>query len=139
MKRLGYILGLVLIASTVCISVEAKPKKDKKIAEIYMYALSASFNDSTVYFTDIQQMRGVWMDNKSMFLRGSEEYANQLRNYLDSKGMPKRVCTVFYSKKYKKLKKRYDKIKNKYVKSGKYDIRNIDMIDFQFQPVLIEN
>lgn len=45
------------------------------------------------------------------------------------------MCTVFYDRKLKKAQKRYNKLKSKYAKTGKYDIRNVDMSDFQFQAV----
>lgn len=138
MRRIVYILTLAVVLTAISVGASAKPKKEKKVDELYIYGIAASFNDSTIYFTDIQQMRGVWMDSKKMFVSYSQEYSAQLRNYMESKGMPKRVCTFFYDKKYKKLKKRYDKMKNKYVKSGKYDIRYIDMLEFQFQPITNE-
>ena len=75
------------------------------------------------------------MDGKKRFVKHGNEYSTQLRNYLEDRGMPKRVCTVFYDKKLKKVQKRYNKLKSKYAKTGKYDIRNVDMSDFQFQAV----
>jgi len=135
MKRLSIITVIMLMLVTVTTSVSAKPKKDKKVEALYIFGMAASFNDSTVYFTDIQQIRNVWMDGKKRFVKHGNEYSAQLRNYLEDRGMPKRVCTVFYDKKLKKVQKRYNKLKSKYAKTGKYDIRNVDMSDFQFQAV----
>lgn len=89
MKRLSIITVMMLMLVTVTTSVSAKPKKDKKVEALYIFGMAASFNDSTVYFTDIQQIRNVWMDGKKRFVKHGNEYSTQLRNYLEDRGMPK--------------------------------------------------
>ena len=69
MKRLFIITVMMLMLVTVTTSVSAKPKKDKKVEALYIFGMAASFNDSTVYVTDIQQIRNVWMDGKKRLPR----------------------------------------------------------------------
>ena len=34
--------------------------------KVYMFGFAASFNDSTVYFTDVQQLEGAWCMRRSV-------------------------------------------------------------------------
>ena len=112
--------------------------QDVKVPQAYMFGFVASFNDSTVYFTNIQQVDSVWVTKKKQFLAGRNQYSNQLREYFaQQRNMPNRTCVVVANVDRKKLEKKYIKMKNKYlVKSKKpYDVRNISENDFKFEAV----
>ena len=112
--------------------------QDDKVPHAYMFGFVASFNDSTVYFTNIQQVDSVWVTKKKKFLAGRNQYSNQLREYFaQQRNMPNRTCVVVANVDRKKLEKKYIKMKNKYlVKSKKpYDVRNISENDFKFEAV----
>ena len=101
--------------------------QDVKVPQVYMFGFVASFNDSTVYFTNIQQV-----------LAGRNQYSNQLREFFaEKRNMPNRTCVVIANVDRKKVEKKYIKMKNKYlVKSKKpYDVRNIFESDFKFETV----
>ena len=55
----------------IAMSVSASNKK----ATIYAFGFSASFNDSTIYFTDIQQIDNATIESKNNFLQNRTEYA----------------------------------------------------------------
>lgn len=57
-------ITLILICAIVSGNVSAANKK----SDIYAFGFSASFNDSTVYFTDIQLVKDVTIEHKSHFL-----------------------------------------------------------------------
>lgn len=61
---------LILMVS----SVEAKPLKTNKV---YMFGFSASFKDSVVYVTEIQNVQEAWIDTKTKFLLGRDQYSAQ--------------------------------------------------------------
>ena len=112
--------------------------QDVKVPQAYMFGFVASFNDSTVYFTNIQQVDNAWVTKKKQFLAGRSQYSNQLREFFANKrNMPNRTCVVVANVDRKKLEKKYIKMKNKYlVKSKKpYDVRNIAESDFKFETV----
>ena len=112
--------------------------QDIKVPQAYMFGFVASFNDSTVYFTNIQQVDSVWVTKKKKFLAGRNQYSNQLREYFaQQRNIPNRTCVVVANVDRKKLEKKYIKMKNKYlVKSKKpYDVRNISENDFKFEAV----
>ena len=113
-----------------------------KVPQAYMFGFVASFNDSTVYFTNIQKVDSVWVTKKKQMLAGRSQYAYQLREFFTQKrNMPNRTCVVMANVDRKKLEKKYIKMKNKYlVKSKKpYDVRNIADTDFKFEPVEVVN
>ncbi len=113
-----------------------------KVPHAYMFGFVASFNDSTVYFTDIQQVDSVWVTKKKGMLAGRNNYSYQLREYFaQQRNQPNRTCVVVANTNRKKVEKKYIKMKNKYlVKSKKpYDVRNIADSDFKFSAVDMSN
>lgn len=112
---------------------------DKIVPGVYAFGMSASFNDSTVYITDIQWIDSVWIDSKTGFILERGSYSNQLRYYLNSKGEEFPTCIFFYDRKMKKLGKKFRKIKEKYVLSNKFDIKYVDPEEFSFKAAVIYN
>ena len=134
MKVLKYILVALFLAATAT-NVSAKSiKKD----HLYIFGFSASFKDSTVYITNIQDVPGAWVDTKTKFLLGRDNYSYQLREYLsDKQQQPNRVCLVIYALTQKKAEKLYQKMKKKYVERGKgtYSVQYLTTTDFKFEAV----
>ena len=85
--------------------------KNKCVPKIYAFGFAASFNDSTVYFTEIHEVDSVWINEKNKFLLNRNDYSNQLKGYLDAKGLTHRTCIISYEFKRKDLEKRYEKMK----------------------------
>ena len=113
-----------------------------KVPQAYMFGFVASFNDSTVYFTNIQKVDSVWVTKKKGMLAGRNNYSYQLREYFaEQRYLPNRTCLVIANVDRKKVEKKFVKMKNKYlVKSKKpYDVRNIADSDFKFTAVDMNN
>ena len=110
----------------------------EQVPQAYMFGFAASFNDSTVFFTDIQEVKNVWVTKKKGFLASWSNYAYQLRDYCEQKmDLPKRTCVVVGSEKRKTVEKKYKKMMKKYIgkKAKSYDVRYIPSSDFQFKAV----
>ena len=134
MKLMKYIMMAALFAA---ISVEASAKP-VKMAHIYMFGFSASFKDSTIYITDIQDVQGAWMDSKTKFLLERDGYSQQLRTYLtETKQLSNRVCLVIFATSKRAAEKKYAKLKKKYVGKGTlpYDIHYLTIQDFKFDVI----
>ena len=60
--------------------------QNKQVPKAYMFGFVASFNDSTVYFTDIQEMDNVWVTKKKDMIAGKSNYSYQklAKSYLRS-------------------------------------------------------
>lgn len=135
MKILKYILFSLLIAVAIPTEMQAKRMKAPKM---YMFGFSASFQDSIVYMTDVQEVEGAWYDTKTKFLMGRQHYSYQLKDFLaNNKQQPNRVCVVMYALTRKEAEKKFIKLRKEYTikAKGKYDVRYLTTADFQFQPV----
>lgn len=121
-------VSLLLIATTTTASA-----KNKCVPVIYAYGFAASFNDSTVYFTEIQELKNVWLNSKNNFLIQRENYSNQFRDYLAGQGKTNRTCIISYALKRSDIEKRFVKMKRKYVNMANYDIKYVNPSEFRFQ------
>ena len=107
MKILRYLM--LTMAMLAAVSGSAK---QGTVKHVYIFGFSASFQDSLVYLTEIQDIQdSAWVDSKTKFLMGRDNYSYQLRNYFNEKQQPARVCMVFYSLNKKKAEKLYLKVK----------------------------
>ncbi len=119
----------------------AKPIQPK---HVYMFGFSASFNDSTIYVTDIQDVEGAWIDSKTKFLISRDNYSYQLKDYFVNKlQLNNRVCMVFFATSKSNAEKQMKKLMNKYVPNPKkkkdnwktYEIHYLTSADFKFTPI----
>ena len=100
--------------------------KGYKPAKVYMFGFAASFNDSTIYMTNIQKVDAYLVNDRTHFLANREDYSYQLRSYLQNSGLESYpTCATLFAeseraamKKYLKLRNRYEKAKKKYVIKG---------------------
>jgi len=129
MKLMKYIILSALLLVT--LAVDAKPLKTNSL---YMFGFSASFKDSVVYVTDIQQVEGAWIDHKTKFLLGRDQYSIQLKEYLEeSMQQNGRICMVIFSTKKKEAEKKFLKLMKNYKKG--YDVRYLNAPQFKFIPI----
>ncbi|MBP3850333.1 MAG: hypothetical protein J6E43_05910 [Prevotella sp.] len=139
MKIIKYIVLALMVTMTV--ELQAKPVKP---AHVYMFGFSASFQDSIVYVTDIQDVQGAWIESKTKFLLGRDNYSYQLKEHFTNNLQdPDRVCMVFYATSKSKAEKIMKKLMKKYVPNHKkskkkwktYDVRYITTAYFNFSPI----
>lgn len=111
--------------------------KGYRPAKIYMFGFAASFNDSTVYLTDIQTVNAYLVNNRTKFLANREDYSYQLRNYLQSNGLEAfPTCITMFAENEKDATKKYLKLKERYEKSKKrYSIKSLKDSQFKYTPV----
>ena len=122
---------LTALLALLVLPMSAKPLKTN---QVYMFGFSASFKDSVVYVTDIQNLEGAWIESKTKFLLGRDSYSYQLNTYLtDQLSQPGRVCMVFFALDKKKAEKQYLKLMKKYKKG--YDVRYLNAREFKFDVI----
>ena len=119
----------------------------KRVTTLYLFGMAASFNDSTVIITDVQQVDSAWVSNRSKFLLGRDEYSTQLRTWLaDSMAMSHRTTWVFFSPKREKMVKKRAKMLQLYTIGKKkkkrrenpyYKVLQFTADDFCFRPVFM--
>ena len=77
--------------------------KGNKTKAVYIVGVSASFTDSLIYFTDIQLLDSVKLDNNKLLPQRSH-YSYQLKNYLEGQeGLVNRTCFVYFDTNKSKL------------------------------------
>ncbi|MBF1638341.1 MAG: hypothetical protein HXO49_07390 [Prevotella sp.] len=111
--------------------------KGYRPAKIYVFGFAASFNDSTIYLTDIQTVNAYLVNNRTKFLANREDYSYQLRNYLQSNGLEAYpTCITMFAENEKDATKKYLKLKERYEKSKKkYSIKSLKDSQFKYTPV----
>ena len=123
------ILCAVALVFALC---SAFTMKDKEKA-VYAFGVAASFNDSIVYYTDIQVLDSVELD-KNGFLPKRDLYTYQLKNYLEyNLKKPDYTCMIYFSENKKKLEKESAKVKGKYKKNKSIVLMPIDPDAFRFK------
>lgn len=84
---------------------------------VYAFGVAASFNDSIVYYTEIQELDSVSLD-KNGFLPKRDLYSYQLKNYVEyDLKKSDYTCMIYFSESKKKLEKEAIKVKGKYKKT----------------------
>ena len=78
-------IALAILALAGIGSISSHAKNEPRTA--YIFGFASSFNDSTVYFTDVQKVDSAYFTRKSKFLVSRENYSYQLRDYLTSHGV----------------------------------------------------
>ena len=140
MKKILYIL-MTVVALGMPATSEAKKVQ---VPKMDMFGIAASFSDTIVHFTNVQEIDSAWIEKKNKFLQARQLYSYQLRDYLASEQqMPRRTCIVYAGKNKKKVEKKYLKMRKLYMPSKKqhqgYDIRLLNNSDFQFKVIDLRN
>ncbi|MCD8282571.1 MAG: hypothetical protein LUC22_04885 [Prevotella sp.] len=103
---------------------------------LYVYGFSYSFNDSTVYITDIMRLDSAWVDSRTKFLYSRSSYSFQLKNHLLEQGVNTPTCVISYATTRKKAEKKYVKLKSRYTARGQtFIVKYVPETDFVFSPV----
>lgn len=130
----SYKIMFICLAMLLSIS---ESKATEKLTKIYVYGFSSSFNDSTIFLTDLMELDSVWINTKTKFLYGRDIYSQQLKDYIQGKGVSTPTCVVSYADTRNEAEKKYIKLRDKYTnkKEGNYTIKYIGNKEFQFKAV----
>lgn len=134
MKRFKIYFLLFFATLAIGINSYAKDKNTTGPTKVYMFGFSASFNDSLVYITDIQEVDSVLIEPKTNFLVNRTAYGNQLQFFLnDHKERPNTTCVVFFNRKAEDLRKKYNKIVKRYRNNNATILKTLSQDEFRFQ------
>ncbi|WP_353333337.1 hypothetical protein [Bacteroides sedimenti] len=106
--------------------------KGNKQKPVYAFGVSASFTDSIVYYTEIQQLDSVHL-TKDGFLPKRDAYSAQLKLFLENRGEAGRTCMIYFSNSKKTINKEFDKITKRYKNKKSVSFQKITANDFQFK------
>ena len=126
-----YIRLIMAVALTFLVCSAFTMKKDKE-KPVYVFGVAASFTETLVYYTDIQLLDSVYL-NEHGFLPQRDLYSYQLKNHLEyNMNKLNYTCVIYFSDNKKKLEKEASKVKSGYLKS-KQTLRPIEASEFQFK------
>lgn len=108
----------------------------QKNVPLYVCGLATSFNDSTVYFTEIQKIDSAYVDSKTGFLYGRDSYSYQLREQMQKHGLSHATCITFFAKDKKDIDKKYAAFKKRYATKGRYNVKYLTTAEFNFSPII---
>ena len=116
---------LFFFACLLCQNAEAKIKQKP----IYIFGFAASFTDSIGYITDVQCVDSAYVDTKTKFLIGRNQYSIQLQQYLKQKeGYKQPVTSIFFGDKKEKVQKKQLSIRHRYEKYSDFTVKNTDYV-----------
>ncbi|MBR5475312.1 MAG: hypothetical protein IKV17_00640 [Bacteroidaceae bacterium] len=121
MKKLLFIFAALFVALAV-VRAEEKNKADEKKG-VYIFGTSFSFSDSIVYFTEIQYLEEVQLEDKTNFIPFRQHYSYELKDFMSKEGMPGRISAVYFSHKESDVKKKEAKLKKRLEKKDKKVVR----------------
>lgn len=127
----------ILLMAAICLIGTMIAVADLVPTKIFIYGFSASFNDSTVYMTEIQEVDSAWVDMRTGFLYSRDLYSNQLSHYMNELGVPTPTCIVTFEKDRKSAEKKFMKLRKRYTESkdDSYLVKYISSEDFHFTAV----
>lgn len=108
----------------------------QKHMPLYMCGIATSFNDSTVYFTEIQKIDSAYVDSKTGFLYSRDSYSYQLREHMQKTGVAHPTCVTVFGKTRKDVEKKYAVFKKRYATKGRYDVKVVSPTEFSYSPII---
>lgn len=132
MKYIRVILVAAILFS-VCSAFKFPFLKFKKQSNIvYAYGVSASFKDSVVYFTELQVLDSVKLENGLLPRR--YEYSQQLKTFMEeSMHQSHETCIIFFGRDKETLQKNEKKLRQKYLKDHTVTVKAISAAEFKFK------
>lgn len=106
-------------------------------SDMYMFGVSFSAVDSTVYFTEIKQVPNAYVERSTGFLYSRNKYSGQLQQYFKSTSSVPFSSVVCWDQKRSKLEKKFSKMRQKYQKKN-FVVKYIGG-DFAFTGIPYEN
>jgi hypothetical protein len=125
----------IFAAAALMLAVAMNGTAAPKVAKVYIFGFATSFNDSTVYLTNIQEVDSAWLTKKSNFLIGRDNYSSQLQEYLRNKSITLPTCATFFNVKRKDLEKKYISLRKKYGTGGKFIVKDVYSDQFKFTAI----
>ena len=121
MRKTLLILLLIFVA-TIGVARNKKDNKKQKEVHVYIWGASISFSDTIAYFTEIQKLDKVVLENG--LLPHRQYYAYELKDYMNFKeNMPGRISVVYFDEKRNKLEKKEQKIKKRLIEKEGVTVR----------------
>ncbi len=118
-----YILILLFVSFfAVAFAGDRKENKKENPVPVYIWGASISFSDTIAYFTEIQKLDSMVLENG--LLPHRQYYAYQLKDYMNFKeDMPGRISVIYFDEKLSRIEKKESKIKKRLLEKDGMSVR----------------
>lgn len=100
--------------------------------KVFGFGVAASFKDTVVYFTEIQEIDSAIVDSKG-FLKSRPAYSEQLKTFMNENMKQEHTtCMIYFAKDKEKLQKTEAKLRKIYKKDKSVSIQSIALSQFHF-------
>lgn len=106
-----------------------------KTGETYFLGVAQSFQDSTIYLTDVVALTGIAYDKKTKSPLNIEMYTDQLSKYISGEGHKGYICTTYTARDRKHIEKIYLKLKKRTIARHAMRIVPLSPSEFSYQAV----
>lgn len=126
-----YLLKKLSLLLFILIAMGYMPLEAKVKRPVYLFGVATSFQDSTVYITEIQRLDSMTIERKNG-LEGVRTLNRQFASYLHKNNQAEYVEVLFYNEKKDKVEKDLLKIRTKYTSSKAYKLKVIPADTFSY-------
>ena len=127
------LLTAFAVAAMLVSAQDASARKSKsETQDVYAFAFSMSFSDSTMYTTGVRKISGVNLKDK-YFMNERGEYAGQFRKWLEEGGAPLQVSSLFFYNSRSKAERQFRNVSKRAMK--KHECSIVTVPDFQFKKI----
>ena len=131
-KGNGWLMWCVMAMLFVALPLQAA-QKGPRVQRVYMFGFGASLIDSVACQTQVQAVDSAWLDYHDLLVDRSL-YSIQLQFYIEkTEGVKTPICTVFFGKNERRVRKQWSKIKRRYEADSSIKLRQIDADRFSFK------
>lgn len=117
---------------------DKEEKKEEANGKVYIFGVGTSFADSTIYISEVVELKDFALEKKTKFLPYRSEFSIQMKQYLEGHlGLMSQTCCVFFSDNKQKISKKYYKVKKRYLDDMDVRLTVIDSHDFKFEKPVI--
>lgn len=135
MRILKYVaIIMVMFVATVEFAFARNGKENKTL---FVFGVATSFNDSTAYFTQIQELDSVALAGKTGMLVNKQEYSYQLRDFMGSKGNAHATCVTVNAESRKAIEKIYSSMRQRLARKDGLFVKDIPAEEFKYVRVVM--
>lgn len=129
--KIFFFLSLLGILAVLPAQARKSPVRQQ---DAYMIGIAMALTDSSVFLTDMQQVKGVTISRKHKFLMDRQMYSIQLERFLldKYKGGPY-VATVYFGFNTKKMTRKYLALHKLHSAKNKLSLNIVDQSAFRFK------
>lgn len=124
------ILFAIGLASVFLTPMPAQAQDKNTPKRVYAFGYAETLNDTVIYITQIQELKGAELDNKG-FIHFRESYDAQLQHYLMSVQKSHTMCITIYGTSRSKLEKKFIRLRRDL--NHRKQVRLVELPSNQFQ------